>query len=350
MHGTPLDGSSTALVLPVANEQLGHFISKLLGTPQVIERRIAGPFEVNSDDIINIHQLLAQRIFSQNRGTEIDCKVRIEYIDGSSIEINGIQNFKLYAEVRAIVSTGVSISIVYLLHFEGSPAPERQQIDVSMRTLRRDDFPLGVLGDEMKGYGRISYRIQHTQRTWGFDIENLMNHQLQSLIKETRPTWMRFLTRHRGYIAFASVGFYVAYCTYALIRFTEKVNQARLSELKSAFLSAKSSSQEWGSQILSALELVFELISSNKTTNVVGSLLFIVGIAVFIILAIAIVITILNLFDTKSYSYILLTRSSREYKEIQTRDAYFDMKIGLMVLVLNFVVGIFGNLIAAKLG
>lgn len=339
---------STALVLPVPNEQLGNFISRLLGSPQVIERRIGGSFEITSDDIINLHQILSQRIFSQNRGTEIECNLKIEYLDGSSVELKGVDQFISYAEVRSIISTGVTMSIGYLLHFEGHGAPERQQIDISMRTSEFGEFDIGVPLIS-SNRGRFFYRIQHTQRTWGFDIDNLLNHQLQSLLIQDRSGWMRLLRTRKNYIAFGSLIFYFVYVLYAAITISERAQKIKLSQYKEELLKQKQQFAESNDQVLLMLEFLFDKFIYTGVSIIAPLVFMLLGTVAFISVGLFLLFSVLHFLDTKQSGFILLTKKAKENRDEIKKSESDGMKIALAILFLNFFLGILGNIIAAKL-
>jgi hypothetical protein len=193
----------------------------LLGKPQVITRNHFGTLRVTLSDIQNIHLLLQQRISEQNHAALVQFTGRIFYSDRSSVEVQGFENFCIYAEVRPLVSVQVNLTWVYLIDFPHKDAPERQQIDVEISVVRGsafsqlhnsastvfdldlDLFPLSIeSASARRGTGRARVVITHTARGWATDIENLLMSHIENSIK--RPGGIRkWVSDHQLIIGFA---------------------------------------------------------------------------------------------------------------------------------------------------
>ncbi len=179
------------VILPCDTAHFGQFVSGLLGKPQTIEKSLHGVFEINSGDVTNTYHLVNQRINQQNEATLIQFTVKIIYNDDSSVLINSLEDFQAYTEVRPLISTGVSLSWSYLVKFKNKDVPERQNIDLSFRS-GADDGIGAIVEDGIiirKGYRRGWYRsgafirIEHTERTWGIDIESLLTGHIKGFMK-----------------------------------------------------------------------------------------------------------------------------------------------------------------------
>jgi len=88
------------VVFPYNKEQLRDFITSLLGSPQTIGKAFRGEFEINLDDLRNLHQLIMQRVSQQNDGVLIQFKSKIVYSDNSSVELTSIDELLTYNEIR----------------------------------------------------------------------------------------------------------------------------------------------------------------------------------------------------------------------------------------------------------
>jgi hypothetical protein len=179
-------------------DQLGQFMSGLLGKPQSIQRALSGDFLIRRDDLLGLHHLIQQRIRDQNEGTLIQFVATLHYDDGLSIEIGSVAEFENYAEVRAHTTQHVTLSWVYLIKFHGRNGPERQQIEVTFKTGRPGDAtildaaPGIILQAEqyriLRGGGppRVFVKISHTMRSWGMDMESLISDHLRGFLAEKK--------------------------------------------------------------------------------------------------------------------------------------------------------------------
>lgn len=184
-------GAGTVM-LPCEPDQFRDFIAGLLGQPQTITRRLTGPYEVNRDDVENLYQLIDQRLTSQNDATLIQFAARIVYEDNSSVLLNSLYDFQTYNEVKPLCSVGLHLSWTYLIKFRNKKFPEKQQIEVGFTTADGDeDFEAIVRARGITisaGYAGMRVRINHTDRTWGTDIDALLNGHLQLLQKPMTRT------------------------------------------------------------------------------------------------------------------------------------------------------------------
>lgn len=120
-----------AVMLPCSPDQFGRFISGLLGKPQTITQSMRGAFDISAIELMNIHQLIDQRIRQQNQGELIQFTVRIIFNDDSSVLLNSYSDLQHYNEVRPVVSKQVHLSWSYLIRFADRNVPEKQSIDLS---------------------------------------------------------------------------------------------------------------------------------------------------------------------------------------------------------------------------
>lgn len=192
------------LILPCKPEEFGEFLSGLLGKPQTISRTFQGAFEVAQPEIEGFYHLIKQRIEQQNDATVVQFSTRIVFDDNSSILLNSISDFHRYHEVRPIASVAVHMSWTLLVRFRDKPVQERQQIDVSIvsnaggrsfHSIIFDEPLAGPIFFPHSSSGFINFRIQHTARTWGADIEALLSNHAKALLR-TRSSWKDFLANH----------------------------------------------------------------------------------------------------------------------------------------------------------
>ncbi len=172
------------LSLPVASAELGEFISRLLGQSQTIRRVLQGSFSIDQGWLENIHHLLEQRITQQHSSELVDFSAEVFYKGGLSRKLNSVEAFKTYSEPRSIVSVGARLKWTHLIQFPKKNTPEKQELtlfvsDGSEKTIRHSLF---LPRHQDSGY--IEYEINHTERTWGDDIEALLGNHISQFVKE----------------------------------------------------------------------------------------------------------------------------------------------------------------------
>lgn len=187
------DGS--AVVLPCTPDQFAQFIGDLLGKPQVIQRSFSGSIDIGHSDVVSLYHLINHRLVEQNRAQIIQFSVTLSYNDQSSVTINGAEEFEKFAEIKSVETLSLTCSFEYLIRFSGRSHPERQTVDVTFNrsggavSLEDDDLP----SLRHRAYGTVVFRIKHTARSWGADIESLLAEHIKGLIKSDGifPTFIR---------------------------------------------------------------------------------------------------------------------------------------------------------------
>jgi len=188
----PEDFSKGYLTLPFDGDQFKDFITGLLGKPQTIQKSITGTFTIQIKDLQNFHELLLQRIVQQNGGALIQFVAKIYYDDNSSVQLGSYSELLTYNEVKPVISLAVQLSWVFLIKFADKPNPEKQTIDLLISTDRYHDFNEGLYFTS-RGFGYFKITIQHTARSWGTDIENLLANQAYSCLIQPKgyKTWLK---------------------------------------------------------------------------------------------------------------------------------------------------------------
>lgn len=205
--------ANSYIVVPGPPEQFGHFLGGLLGKPQIIERVFSGTLRVEPSDITNFHHLVEQRVHEQNQATLVQFSAKIFYDDGSSVEVASLEDFLHYAEVRPLISTGISMTWIYLVKFPQKDAPEREQIDVELEVIDPAldsyerfyalTYPTRLTRRKYGRYdtGYVGFRIAHTARSWGTDIEALLSAHIGNLISSKDCKWIKLARRRSGWTA-----------------------------------------------------------------------------------------------------------------------------------------------------
>lgn len=272
--------NSTAVVLPCSTDDFGKFISGLLGKPQTMSNTIKGPFEITQQDVLDVHALLTQRVAQQNQGTLMQFTAKLIFSDDSSVLLNSIDDFSSYAEVRAVSCLSLHLSWVFLVKFNDKAHPEKQQIDLSFAggygsSIIDNDMP--VMFFDGAGTGFIAYRISHTARTWGADIDSLLSSHLRGVVDEI-PEIRKWLAKHGEKISlltfsiiflssiigtFFATSSFVAKQKAALLALGSISSKAAVTSQQMAYLLDTVASGTWERYLLISVSfLLFSLVSS----------------------------------------------------------------------------------------
>lgn len=299
--------SKGTVMLPCAPEDFRDFISGILGKPQTIERLVPGPFVLTRDAVRDLYVLLEQRVLSQNDGALMQFTARISYDDNSSVLLNSIEDFMSYNEVKPLISSNLVLNWVFLLKFRNKSAPEKQSIDIAFSSNEGVSFapPMGPLNESVISVftNGISVRISHTDRTWGSDIDSLLNGALEKLSEE-KSKLREFFNKNSGWFGLAAFSLCMSISVWGIVESAQRIeawHHHRMSDLGTAptdsmLLSYISQSIAQGAWtrfgLYGAFFVVFALVAS-------------IGFGV----------TITNLAGKRQTSSILLTEKSKSHFE-----------------------------------
>lgn len=232
----PIDPrQSHAVLLPCTPDQFSNFIGGLLGKPQTISQGMPGSFEVSSRDLVNIHHLLHQRISQQNGGELIQFTARIIFNDHSSVLINDLSDLINYNEVRPITSQQVHLSWIYLIRFNDRAYPEKQTVDLSFMSDGGSvylDADMILPSWALKRADSVAFRIQHTARTWGADIQSLLDTHLRGLLTP-ESTLKTFSRRHTVRLQFGTFFGIIIAMMISIVISSRNLIEHRAMEVKS---------------------------------------------------------------------------------------------------------------------
>jgi hypothetical protein len=190
--------NNSEIALPCEDEQLGEFISSLLGQPQSIEKFFRLPFEFDHTWAIHLISLIEQRLYQQNEFQIVSFQSNIKFKDKTQRKLSSIEAFKTYAETLNVVSIGLSLNFSILVKFPKKELPEKQEINISFDSESNYDTDLSdSVFSKLNDYssGLVSIEITHTERTWADDMMGMLEKSLdeiwtqQSKLSKT----MRFL-------------------------------------------------------------------------------------------------------------------------------------------------------------
>lgn len=316
-------------------DDFGDFITGLLGKPQSISKAFRGSFEINQDHVQDLHLLLTQRISQQNKAKLIQFTAKIVFNDNSSILINSIEEFMLYREIRAVSSEQLHLSWSFLVEFQDKKIPEKQDIDISFIAaggaipIIDDDVPIIFSLNKLQR-GLINFRIRHTARTWGADIEALLSGHIKNILDS--PNRLRdFIWRKSGIISFSVA---VLYFIISLVVsfWTASCILSDQNDLIERITGAKSN-----------LEQKIDFILSTISTGIWANYYF----AVIIFLIISIVISVcLAIWTEKTAekskpSFVNLTEQTKKIKEKllkKYKNSYISFFISIVTAIITSLI------------
>lgn len=333
------DDEGHNVVLPCSPSEFGNFIGGLLGRPQTISAIVDGPFEVERNNIVNIHHLLEQRIHAQNQATLIQLTVLIMYDDKSSVLVNSLQEFNSYNEVRPLVSVGLIASWTYIVKFPTKEFPEKQVVQIDFNTGTR---PIAIKGGPIlfveEGVSTINLRIEHTNRTWGADIEALLRGHLE-MLKRSVPSLSNFARDHSGKIGFFTVMLGMIFTVIASYKVSSMYAGDWLGQLERIRLSDNPQSTEYISRQIEFMAEQFANGAWFRFSTLSGFL----TLAAFIA-SIALGFIVSEKASARQPSFLLLTDKSKLAKnELLDKRKNNWLKFALSVIG-AIVVGVVGNL------
>lgn len=335
------------VVLPFKKDEFKEFIRGLLGSPQAISKTFNGTFEIGIDEIRNVYHLIMQRVTQQNDGILAKFIAKLVYSDNSSVELNNLDELLSYNEIRPVTSVAIHLTWDFVVKFQDKNVPEKQRIQLSFLSsgpsLPSFDREVMFLGEhDFTERGFINFRIEHTARTWGADIEALLSNHIKSIINPVSKI-KEFIRKYNGKIAFIAASLFFLTALITCFTSAKDFSANKIAIMEEQF--SKLSALELES-INSKVEYVASFITGGSWSQYYFTLV------VFFILSLVVAIFLAAWIDSSSEnsepSFILLTKESHKtktkvLKKLQRKWISFGF-----ALVVTVVAGIISNYIFVK--
>lgn len=337
-----------AVILPCEPKDFGEFVTGLLGKPQTIEKSLDGIFEISHDDVINMFHLVDQRINQQNEAIFIQFNVRITYNDDSSILLNSLQDFDHYTEVRPLESVGVTLSWAYLIKFKNKKVPEKQEIDLTFRAGDNSDdisFLDDIIIRRFRRYSPLGIfiRINHTERTWGIDIESLLTGQVKTLFKKQNKFGMLIYKKSDLIGLISGCLFFLSTVIAILWAKSDRINNY-VDNYRSDLIKLSESSTTKIELIGVKLDLFIENSLSRLSSPLISNYLpLYVFMSIF--LAISIGIWIGFTANNRPHSFVLLSKAAEQKQNELSRKRRRDWVLFGISILFSIITGVISNLI-----
>jgi hypothetical protein len=337
-----------AIVLPCAPEDFGAFISGLFGKPQTIERLVPGAFILTKADVSNLYHLVDQRIHQQNEATLVQFTVRIVYNDNSSVLLKSLQDFEVYNEIRPIGSTAAHLSWTYLVQFRNKNIPEKQQIDVSFvgspigRNIQSPMFKLDAgfmehaLLTGTYQFVQMFLTIQHTERTWGVDLESLLVGAMGQLAVQRKRS-AALIHKHSGRLGFAVGAGLTSAAVLTVVFRAQAFLDSYLTETKALRDAAKVSQDA----LIARLDFLIDIVSTGVWPRFVfGAIGFLV---IMIALGVTLGIWVADKAEIPPRSFVLFSKAAEDAKREWDQRIRRDWLLFGLSVVVSIATGIFSS-------
>jgi len=321
----------STVVLPCGPDQFSNFISSLLGRPQEITGTRTGEFAVDQSTLAQLHHLVTQRVEQQHGVRPIQFTARVVFDNGTSILLNSFSDFTSYNEVRSVRSVAVHLNWVFLITFPGNQTPEKQEIEFSCQSAwsqydrMERNRPLG-------DHGYLGYRISHTARTWGADIEGLLAHYIDGVLKKENP--IRIIIReHSGIIGLVLGGTVLVLLLIGLGYVDRQVFVIQASILSSAL--------NRGASVADKLDqiILYYKVQAESARTVYAALYIVFTGAVSLITG----IWAGDYASSQPPADVLLTNAARDFYKLRKAKYETSIRNMLLSLISAFVLGLIVN-------
>lgn len=223
-----------SIVLPLKKRDLGDFITTLLGQQQTIERSRDVYFDIDHAWLVNLHELINQRISQQATANLIEFQSIIHFESGLKRTLSSAEAFKGYVETKKESITAITILWSYLVQFPSKNYPEKQEITFHARIKQEENeirkeqrSPISItFGTLSSDESLIAYEISHTERTWGDDIETLISNQVDKVVRSQKSPWIFIYNFLRWGCA---IGLFAFCMTYPLYNISNSTSETLLN-------------------------------------------------------------------------------------------------------------------------
>lgn len=315
------------VTLPCRPEEFTDFVSSLLGKGLTIEKNYDDVFKLDAQSLQQLHALIYQRA-NQNHGKLASYHAKLYFNDRSSISFNSPEDLFSHNEIKKVRTISLSMEMVFLIHFPGRPAPEKQVVSITFKpgkTVTRESAHYYISDSE------ISLQVSHSEKTWANDILNLISDFLKHHIyKPSRTTllWNSICGKVGVVTGFLCFGIGLLGVVFGYGFLTEELNVAASSVMESE---------------QAMLGFLVSQSTSSTFVNFTVASVFYISVLIVISITISAYVSELNKVGIKSY----LIFTEEDIKEAERNEKSSNIQLlGLSVeLLKGVVIGICANAI-----
>lgn len=335
-----------SIVLPLKKRELGNFITSLLGQQQSINRTQVTCFDIDHEWLINLHEMIDQRICQQANASLVDFIAVIYFDNGLKRIVTTIETFKGYVETKKEETISIMLHWNYLIQFPNKPFPEKQEITFFARAkqqkdkeaAKRTDFfyalASAVTSDVQTSF--IGFEISHTERTWGDDLEALISNETEKVVRKESDIRKFIYNCCRFGLAFAVFVACTVYPLYYVTNSSSVTVSALMSEYQTLTLDGAGTSLSV--DLLSdKLDLIAQMVSASasKTKGVFSvALTFLAPFLVFLTLKFT---------RRRQHSFFSLSKADHDRRDFLLRKEKNSLFVMVGAYIFAIAAGIIGN-------
>lgn len=335
------DDTNSVISIPVGKKDLGSFICDLLGQKQSLERTYDVVFEVDHSWLMNLHDMIDQRISQQANSNLINFSAVIYFENGSKRTITTVDAFRSYHETKPHVSNGIKVVWEYLVHFPNRPHPEKQQISFSAHIYEKKHTEkstnlerLAKSISENAKDSLINIQIDHTERTWGDDIENIISSCVAEVSRQDELK-DSFIKISRLVLFVAIMAFTLVYPIYS----AQTTSGETIETLRASFEELSNHAEATNELINSKLDMLFEAVSTIENNRNSRSLWALA----FMFLGPMVAAVFLSVTKTTQQSHILLSPKSNQLRDKLNQKNKGKVLIVVFSYILSIAAGVLAN-------
>ena len=160
------------LFLTIPEKEFARMIIDFLGAKEHFNKTESASFCIDLNDLMQFNYLLTQKT-EKERFTNINIfSAKIRYSDSSERIVSTFDQLEKYHEQRNVFTNSVSLFWNIIVNFPNANNIETQKISLT------------VSKNKDKHKGEIVYSIEHTNQSWGFEVSNLFETQINKLAKK----------------------------------------------------------------------------------------------------------------------------------------------------------------------
>lgn len=331
-----------SIILPLKKHELGNFITSLLGQQQSLSRVNNRTFDIDHAWLINLHEMIDQRIRQQASAHLVDFAAAIYFENDAKRIITTIDAFKGYIETKKETTKGVTLVWSYLIQFPGKSHPEKQEISFfarvnplenSTEVSRGFSSTLVNMAVDENEYSFIGYEVSHTERTWGDDIEALTSNQIEKVIRPENALSNIAYNCFRWGLAIGLFAFFLIYPIYQSTIGSENAVAALMAEYNAI------NNEPYSITLLSSkIDIIANMLEAHATNKSKSAFTILTAFIAPILLFLTLRFT-----RKSSHSFIILSPADNKRRDSLLKKESRSIPLMLGAYLCAIAAGIFGN-------
>ena len=324
--------------LSVSRESVKSFFKDLLGKPQIISKTFnEGSYAITIENIVSLDHILNARVKQQHDAIEVAFTAVVMYDDDSTVTYESFNQFRAHREARKVICVGADIQWTYLIHFPDKKGAEKQVVRLAITCPHPADSVhssakhLRAFIHSMLIGHNIELRIDHTQITWGNDIESVASKEINSWFRPF-PKAAKYIGYHMSQVRTAISSIIIIVAFLAVYMASDRLGQSMNS------VAAEMSTMAMGKQV------EYLLYSESDGVWHRFTLVSILFISIVYIIGRNVSSWVVDKVASRPKSYLLFTEHTASYKSEQDKEwkkSYLKFwSLALFTILLNITASV----------